>query len=208
MCGHLACVSTVIECLPPDCELQYPVRPLDEDERLLPAAVQGRPVYVDELVADLQLLAQGRLPAILDLETKTPIGWDERKESWTANRSTLRLTTRRTSGGNKKVTHGRFNSAKPTPFKNPFLEAFFVRLSASTWQRRPEEHLQNRAKHTSHRKPITFLCKRLCVCLPQRRPRGRTVVLLMHRWDVSARCSGAGERASQCGAKGGARVQP
>lgn len=69
------------ECLPPDCELQYPVRPLDEDERLLPAAVERRAVYVDELVADLQLLAQGRLPAILDLETKTPIGlgWKEGK---------------------------------------------------------------------------------------------------------------------------------
>lgn len=56
-----------VECLPPDCELQYPVRSLDEDERFLPAAVEGRPVYVDELVADFQLLAQGGLPSVLDL---------------------------------------------------------------------------------------------------------------------------------------------
>lgn len=64
----------VVECLPPDCELQYPVRPLDEDEGFLSAAVEGGSVNVNELVANFQLLAQGGLPAILDLGTKTRIG--------------------------------------------------------------------------------------------------------------------------------------
>lgn len=91
------CVSTMTECLPPDCELQYPVRSLDEDERFLPAAVERRSVYVDELVADLQLLAQGGLPSILDLQTKTPIGRDERRRVGRQTESTLRLRTRQTS---------------------------------------------------------------------------------------------------------------
>lgn len=49
------CVSILhccqVECLPPDCELQYPVRSLDEDEGFLSAAVEGGSVYVNELVA-------------------------------------------------------------------------------------------------------------------------------------------------------------
>lgn len=63
------CVQ-ISECLPPDGELQDPVRALDEDERFLSAAVEGGAVYVNELVADLQLLAERRLPSILDLKTK------------------------------------------------------------------------------------------------------------------------------------------
>lgn len=59
--------------LPPDGELQQAVRPLDEDEGFLPAAVQRRPVDVHQLVADPQLGAQGGLPSILDLETKRSV---------------------------------------------------------------------------------------------------------------------------------------
>lgn len=63
----------VVVCLPPDGELQYPVRPFDEDEGFLSAAVEGGSVDVDELVADFQLLAQGSLSTILDLGTKTHV---------------------------------------------------------------------------------------------------------------------------------------
>lgn len=59
------------QCLPSDRQLQYPVRPLDEDQGFLPAAVEGGSVDVDQLVAHLQLLAHGRLPAILDLQKNT-----------------------------------------------------------------------------------------------------------------------------------------
>lgn len=65
----LAC--RVLLCLPSDCELQYPVRSFDEDERFLSAAVEGGTIYVNELVARFQLLALGRLPSIFNLETKT-----------------------------------------------------------------------------------------------------------------------------------------
>lgn len=70
---------TDIKRLPPDCELQYPVWPLDEDEGFLSAAVEGGSVYVNQLVANFQLLAQGSLPTVLDLRTKTQIGRDERE---------------------------------------------------------------------------------------------------------------------------------
>lgn len=59
--------TSVVELLPPDDELEYPVGALDEDEGFLPAAVQGGAVDVDELVADSQLLTQGGLPTVLDL---------------------------------------------------------------------------------------------------------------------------------------------
>lgn len=69
------CVSRIlVKCLPPNCELQYPVRPLDEDEGFLSAAIQGGSIYVDELIANFQLVAQGSLPTILDLRTKMQIG--------------------------------------------------------------------------------------------------------------------------------------
>lgn len=68
---NLLCIVCQVECLPPDCELQYPVRSLDEDEGFLSAAVEGGSIYVNELVANFQLRAQGGLPSILDLETKT-----------------------------------------------------------------------------------------------------------------------------------------
>lgn len=57
-------------CLPPHCELQYPVRALDEDEGFLSAAVEGGSVYVDEFIPNLQLLAVGGLPCVLDLNTR------------------------------------------------------------------------------------------------------------------------------------------
>lgn len=60
-----------VACLPPDGELQYPVRPFDEDEGFLSAPIEGGSVDVDELVSNFQLLAQGGLSAILDLGTKT-----------------------------------------------------------------------------------------------------------------------------------------
>ena len=69
------CVSHIlVNCLPPNCELQYPVRPLNEDEGFLSASIQGGSIYVDELIANFQLLAQGSLPTILNLWTKIQIG--------------------------------------------------------------------------------------------------------------------------------------
>lgn len=65
-----AIVGIVGQRLPPDRELQHPVRALDEDQGFLPAAVQGGSIDVDELVAHLELLAHGRLPAVLNLRGK------------------------------------------------------------------------------------------------------------------------------------------
>lgn len=59
--------ASVVELLPPDDELQYPVGALDEDEGFLSAAIEGGAVDVDELVADSQLLTQGSFPPVLDL---------------------------------------------------------------------------------------------------------------------------------------------
>lgn len=66
-CVLVHSVQIAAECSPPDGELQYPVRALDEDEGFLSAAVEGGSVDVDELVADFQLLAQGGLPSVLNL---------------------------------------------------------------------------------------------------------------------------------------------
>lgn len=57
-------------CLPPDGQLEYPVWSFDEDEGFLSAAVEGGSVYVNELVAHFQFLAQGCLSSILDLRQR------------------------------------------------------------------------------------------------------------------------------------------
>lgn len=102
-----------------------------------------------------------------------------KEKRWTANRDTFRLRKKGRSRKNKKVTQGPFEAAKSSPLK-PIFGDIFVKLSLSLWQRRPKEHLQKSLKHTSRRKPITFLCNRqpVCVCAE-----GHTVVkpvLLMH----------------------------
>lgn len=51
LCALVHWVLIVAECSPPDGELQYPVRALDEDEGFLSAAIEGGSVDVDELVA-------------------------------------------------------------------------------------------------------------------------------------------------------------
>lgn len=88
----IACISflkmqgvEVFLCLPPHCELQYPVRALDEDEGFLSAAVKCGPINVDELISNFQLLAVGSLPSVLDLN---------KRRDWVAMEKTVGTATR------------------------------------------------------------------------------------------------------------------
>lgn len=93
LCALVHSVHIVAECSPPDGELQYPVRALDEDEGFLSAAVEGGAVDVDELVTDFQLLAQGGLPSVLNLwrGQRHKLVEMQEKNDWKANREAFRL---------------------------------------------------------------------------------------------------------------------
>lgn len=134
-------------CLPPHCELQYPVRSLDEDEGLLSAAVEGGSVNVDEFISDLQLLAVGSLPCILDLNTR---------------QDSLEMQNRRSFRQEKSLSR----TPRACLFCNPFQEDVVVELSMSLWQLCPERHLQNILNNipetASHSSEINGT--RACVC--------------------------------------------
>lgn len=69
VCDSTSCCQNMH--VPPHCELEYPVRSLDEDERFLSAAIEGGSIDVDEFIANSQPLAVGSFPSILNLQTKT-----------------------------------------------------------------------------------------------------------------------------------------
>lgn len=114
--SHTRVFSVVVKCLPPDCELQYPVWALDEDQGFLSAAVEGGSIYVDELIADSQLLAQSGLPTVLDLETKT--------HNW-------RKTGRQTEAHSDRewIEKSPFKSCQVDSFKTHFCRHFCSTVS-------------------------------------------------------------------------------
>lgn len=101
------------------------------------------------------------------------VNWLEMKEkkekkSWKANRGTFRLRKGREEIivriKKKKSLKDTSLAAKTTPLK-PIFGDIFLKLSASPWQRRPKEHLQNSPDQTSHRNPShSCVIDSLCVC--------------------------------------------